>query len=107
VSAPRTNVVGNIYLLHFSKPHLHAGHYLGWTEGPVEVRVERHKACHGSPLVAAAIRNGSEIILARSWSNVTRAEEKRLKEVGGLRRQCPICKEAAKTAKLLKTIAWG
>lgn len=30
---PRTNVVGSIYLLHFDRPYLHAGHYLGWDEG--------------------------------------------------------------------------
>jgi hypothetical protein len=108
-SERRKDVVGNIYLLHFTRPYLHAGHYLGWTEGPVEERIARHRSGHGSPLVACVMRLGQDVILAREWNGVTRAEERRLKIVGGLARQCPICKakKKKKEEEFLKTVAWG
>ena len=99
----RVDVVGNIYLLHFERPYLHAGHYLGWTEGPIQERIARHVSGHGSPLVACVVRLGIKVLLSRSWFNVTRKKERSLKNIGGLRRQCPICKEQ----EFLKTVAWG
>jgi len=87
-SSPR--LVGNVYLLHFSRPYCHARHYVGFADD-VERRVRRHCRGQGSPLVRAAVESGIEIFLARRWENVTRAFERRIHALGGSRRRCPIC----------------
>lgn len=82
-----------LYLLHFEPGYRHARHYLGIADD-VAARVLEHVACgsKSSPLVRAAARSGSAILLARTWDDGTRTLERRLKRQGGLSRHCPLCR---------------
>ena len=80
-----------LYLLHFDPPYRHAGHYLGYTED-LEGRLARHKRGKGGVLIKAAVRAGCSVVVARTWGNGSRDEERRLKG-RSLRPLCPICFE--------------
>ena len=84
--------MGLIYLLHFDRSYRHARHYLGYTED-LEARLAAHRAGRGSPLVAAAVRDGIGFQLAATWPG-DRTEERRLHRYrNSPRRLCPICRE--------------
>lgn len=93
-----------IYLLHFEPPYRApigetgrvkvAGHYLGSTGGDVTKRLGEHLAGHGSPLIRAAVRAGSEIHLAATWPG-GRDEERKAKRAHHHARRCPFCTGAA------------
>lgn len=84
-----------IYLLHFNRRLQHAGHYLGFADNleSLKQRLKRHRNGNGSKLVAAVNRAGISWILARVWrgDRASRTEERRMKNMGGLSRLCPIC----------------
>lgn len=88
---PRSQVLGTIYLLHFLKKLHHAGHYLGWTEGPVEDRIARHRLGSGARLVSVVTQAGIGMEIAFTRPG-TREDERRLKRGGSSRRICPICR---------------
>ena len=93
----RENVLGTVYLLHFSqKVADHAHHYIGWTEGTAEDRLERHKQ-DGSPLVRAAIAEGATITIAQTWAG-TRELERQLKRRHNAPKLCPVCCAIVETA---------
>ena len=56
--------MGLIYLLCFDRSYRHARHYLGYTEN-LEARLAAHRAGRGSPLVAAAVRDGIDVSARR------------------------------------------
>lgn len=68
-----------IYLLHFERPLHHARHYLGWSAGTGEDRIEAHRAGHASKLTAAVVRAGIKIEVGRIWPEGTREQEHRMK----------------------------
>lgn len=82
------------YLLHFEPRLKHAGHYLGVTDRDVAGRVAYHLAGRGSPLVRAVVASGASVTIARTFPDMTRTEERRLKRQGGLSRHCPTCRAA-------------
>ena len=91
----RSNVKGVCYLLHFSQPVGHAQHYLGWANGEgLFKRLSQHESGNGAatPVVRALIKQGGYFELARTWRDVDRFFERRLKNRGGKARMCPICK---------------
>ncbi len=61
--------MGLIYLLHFERFYHHARHYLGYTED-LEARVAADRAGRGSPLVAAAVRDGIGFCVAATWPGI-------------------------------------
>jgi predicted GIY-YIG superfamily endonuclease len=63
-----------LYLLHFDPRYRHAGHYLGYTED-LPKRFALHIQGKGSPLVKAAVNNGSRIVLVRVWDEDGNAEQ--------------------------------
>lgn len=81
---------GTVYLLCFDRPLAHAQHYLGWTEN-LEERLAAHAAGTGSALLAAARAAGITWTVVRTWHNVTRRTERRLKHLGSAKRICPAC----------------
>ena len=81
---------GIIYLLHFDRPYAHARHYLGWTNGKLGMRLDRHAAGNGARLLAVVASAGIGWSLARTWPG-TRARERQIKRQGGLSRSCPQC----------------
>lgn len=82
--------VGTVYLLHFSEPYRHARHYCGFTTD-LEARLKRHATDHGARLLQVIAGAGITYVLARTWTGVTRARERALKNQGGAARRCPIC----------------
>lgn len=78
-----------LYLLHLDPPLAHARHYLGFAED-VPARIERHLAGTGSPLIRAALANGSTITLAAVFEG-DRTFERVLKRRKNTPRLCPIC----------------
>ena len=91
-------VKGTIYLLHFDPAYKHARHYLGWTAGEVDDRVFTHVAGRGSPLVRAAVRAGHGVIVARTWDDTDRFEERRMKQTKNVPAYCPLCNDNDTTA---------
>ena len=83
-------LVGTVYLLHFSRPYRHAGHYVGFTTD-LERRLRQHRNGLTSPLVRCAVAEGIEIFLARTWKEVTVAFETWLHSGGHKNLACPIC----------------
>lgn len=84
-----------LYLLHFEPRYQHAQHYLGYADDVLR-RCREHLAANGktSPLVRAALAQGSRVVLVRLWPNETRTTERRLKRQGSLSRHCPTCRLA-------------
>lgn len=91
-----------VYVLHFDPPYRApvvgspgrfktAGHYVGSTAGPVAQRLEQHLSGRGSPLVRAAVAQGSRVILANSFPG-GRVDERRIKNSHHRERWCPICR---------------
>jgi predicted GIY-YIG superfamily endonuclease len=83
-------IIGTVYLLHFSRPYRHAGHYVGFTTD-LERRLAQHRRGSTSPLVRCAVEDGIEIFLARRWESVTVAFEAWLHNTSHKRLACPIC----------------
>jgi predicted GIY-YIG superfamily endonuclease len=83
--------IGTVYLLHFARPYYHARHYLGFTTN-LEARLAAHRRGRGSPLVSAAVDDGIEVFLARTWTNVTVAFERRGHRNGMHPLLCPVCR---------------
>jgi hypothetical protein len=94
--------MGTVYLLHLD-PGLPvtgnrvARHYLGWAERDVDGRIAQHLAGRGSPLVAAVLDAGGTVTLARTWTEVDRHFERRLKNRHEAPRLCPRCVAAGRT----------
>ena len=105
-SPRQENVVGDCYLLHFSRPisETHTcQHYLGWSED-LGKRLAAHKAGKGSNLTAVAKRLGITYRVVRVWEGVTRDFERKLKNRKNAPGLCPVCvgRKAAKKARNAK-----
>lgn len=82
-----------LYLLHFTRPHFHNRHYLGFTETVegVTARIKRHRAGTGARLIKQILRDGNDFVLARIWPVGDRAMERKLKRKKNGPGLCPIC----------------
>ena len=96
----------SVYLLHLDPPVAHASHYVGYSqERTVAHRVNQHLAggSKASPLIIAALMQGSCVTLARAWESdeYDRAFERYLKtrDSEGRRNRCPICRAKTRQAK--------
>lgn len=101
------DIPGSLYLLCFPgglhvTGNRYASHYLGWTEREIEARVSEHLRGQGSPMVRAAVNAGFNVEIVRTWENVTRNQERRVKDSKNLARYCPRC--VAKTGRNLADI---
>jgi hypothetical protein len=94
-SARRRDVLGTVYLIHFESPFKHAKHHLGWTEGPLELRLGDHRTGRGARLMKVVTAAGVDWRLARTWPDATRTFERRLKKHSGTR-YCPVCNPSGK-----------
>lgn len=87
--------MGQIYLLHFSKPYKHAKHYLGYVDGDsykcIVDRLEKHRNGTGAKLTKVVSEAGIDLELVRFWCNVDRNFERSLKNRKNTPRLCPIC----------------
>lgn len=87
---------GTIYLLHFSRPYKHARHYIGYTQD-MEQRMAAHASGRGARLIEVVSDNGITFEVARTWSG-DRKEERRIKNMGGASRLCPMCRETKRAS---------
>lgn len=87
--------MGVVHLLHFDRPYGHAQHYWGWASR-LEARLAHHANGTGGRLPGVARANGIgwEVALVIPGDRNT---ERQMKNRGGARRSCPICKEEDKT----------
>jgi hypothetical protein len=96
--------MGLIYLLHFERSYRHARHYLGYTDD-LEARLPAHRAGRGSPLVAAAVRDGIDFRLAATWPGDRREERRLHRYRNSPRRLCPICRDQHRPDAPAATVA--
>lgn len=83
---------GTVYLLHFAAPLGHARHYLGWAgPGNLGLRLAHHGTTTGANLMLHVAKAGIGWELSRTWPG-DRHLERRLKNLGGHRRVCPVCR---------------
>ena len=99
--------MGTVYLLHFQSKignklltHGHAQHYIGYTNLPVDERVQRHLMGDGAAIVRYVSKQGLPIVIVRLWPNVTRAFERKLKQLKNAPRLCPICSTQSKIVSI-------
>jgi len=85
------------YLIHwqpaignFNHPKGMASHYLGSTKKPVSDRLREHKSKAGARITKAAVEQGRELVLVRTWRG-GRARERQLKKLHNNPLLCPIC----------------
>lgn len=96
------------YLLHFDSPISDAHttqHYLGVTDN-LENRIERHREGRAARLTEVAKEKGIGFVLARTWENVDRGWERRMKNQNNGPRFCPICKERKKQERAARIAAY-
>jgi predicted GIY-YIG superfamily endonuclease len=85
-----------VYLLHFDSPiskHHTAQHYIGWTEQPLENRLEVHKQGNGARFTQVANERGIRYQIVRTWKG-NRKLERKLKNRKNSPKLCPICNKA-------------
>lgn len=82
--------VGQVYLLHLDRPMVHAAHYVGWTRD-LKGRIAHHRNGTGARFTQVAKERGIGFTIAKVEDGVTRERERKLKNMGGLGRNCPIC----------------
>lgn len=92
-----------IYLIHFAKPFKHAKHYMGFTDGDIDARINRHRAGDGSKLLRAVKQAGIGYRVVRTWSG-GRLFERRLKRRKNTPKLCPICNPRAMSRGNYETI---
>ena len=85
------------YLIHWqpaignlSNPRGTASHYLGSTKKPVSDRFNQHQSQVGARITKAAVEQGRELVLVRTWRG-GRSRERKLKKLHNNRLLCPIC----------------
>lgn len=88
----------DLYLLHFEEPYKHAKHYLGVAKNGIDRRLEEHRSGHGANLTRVLKRNGIGFILAKTWLQVPRMSENKIKG-RGLSIYCPICSNKPREPK--------
>jgi len=89
---------GRLYVAHIEPKVAHAGHYVGWTGGPVERRWATHLKGDGSPLIRAAVERGCSVTFTDLGPG-TRHDERRLHNRHGAAGFCPTCKAAQRAGR--------
>lgn len=89
MTAALTGVMGTVYLIHFEEPYKHAQHYLGWASN-LDGRLRHHRKGTGGNLMRIVTRAGIAWRVVRTWDG-DRHLERRIKNIGGLARCCPVC----------------
>lgn len=92
---PRSDAKCTVYLLHFTRPLGHAQHYIGVVRSrqSLDERIKDHRTGRGANICRLAIESGAQLLLVRLWEDVPRYTELKLKNRGGAKMLCPICKE--------------
>jgi len=95
--------MGYCYLLHFDKPisdrHT-CQHYIGYTSKTLAQRIAEHRAGTGARLTQVAKERGIGFVVVRTWANVTKRDERKLKNRKGSNRFCPVCRGLPITCRI-------
>lgn len=91
--------MSTVYLIHFDRPignpanpRGQARHYIGCT-CELDRRLQEHRSGNGSRIMQVVASLGIGWQVARLWENMTREDERRLKNRKNAPRQlCPLCK---------------
>jgi hypothetical protein len=87
----KTDRQGILYLLCFAhNPLAHAKHYVGFAESKVEERIKKHGTVDGSKIMMAVRASGKTYVIT-GFCKGTRRDERKLKNLKGLSKVCPIC----------------
>jgi hypothetical protein len=86
-----------IYILHFDKPLHHAQHYIGYSRGDGEDRLERHLSGNGSKLLRAVVKAGIKVELVAFFEGDRKLEHKLHQHCAastsrGIKSICPLCR---------------
>ena len=88
---------GIVYLIHFARPignlgssYGRAQHYIGWTPGTLEARLEVHRSGNGARIMAAVTAAGIDWQVTRTWEG-GRDFERELKRAKSTPRLCFAC----------------
>ncbi len=73
-----------------ANPKGRAGHYLGWADD-VAARMAEHRAGRGARILAACVERGIAFDVVRTWADVDRTFERRMKRQHNAWRLCPRC----------------
>jgi len=84
--------MGTVYLIHFSQPHRHARHYLGYADD-LERRIRHHRDGSGARLMQVVTQAGISWDVVRTWDG-DRSVEKQLKRWHSGADLCPVCQQA-------------
>lgn len=86
------------YLIQFSKAignplkaKGQAQHYLGYTSRSIKARLQQNQSGTGAKITRAAVTEGADLILARTWRSGNRALERSLKRRHSHKSFCPVC----------------
>ena len=90
-----STVIGTVYLIHFASKVNGKLHYVGFTRGRPQARLQKHLDLEGSgaQLIQAAAKKNVDCHVARTWPLETCDLEKKLKNEKNLKRHCPACQE--------------
>lgn len=95
--------MGYCYLLHFAQPisdkHT-CQHYIGYTSKSLADRMLDHRRGIGARLTQVAIERGIAFECVRTWANVTRRDERKLKNKKNSPILCPICQNKPIVCKI-------
>jgi hypothetical protein len=102
-----------VYLLHLTqvmprgiarngKP-LQAGHYVGYTQLNLELRLTHHRNGTGARMLQVCRERGGDWVVARVWPDGDRVWERRIKRQKNAARLCPICAGEAALRRLKGT----
>ena len=86
-----TGQPGSVYLLHFDERYQHVQHYLGFAFEDVDRRLNTHRRGRGAKLTRAVAEAGIEMNIVRTWENVDRHFERKLKNRKNAKKLCPVC----------------
>jgi predicted GIY-YIG superfamily endonuclease len=101
----RSNRIGTVYLICFSKKLSHAKHYIGWTEKPLEERIADHKSGKGAKILAHLAKVGIPFKVVKTWENETGHFEQKLKRQKNSRHHCPNCGKRKRKFKTHKELS--
>ena len=84
--------MGTVYLICFNEKFYHCKHYIGYTNGEVTDRFDKHKSGHGAKILKALNEKEIDYEVVRVWEDVDYDFERKLKNQKNSSRYCPKCK---------------
>ena len=94
----RSNIIGIIYVIHFDSPlsfnrkgkKVEVKHYIGWTEGELSSRLDKHLSGQGAKILAALKQRSIGWKVTSTFVG-TRNDERTIKRQKNNKRFCSDC----------------